>query len=178
MHQTTILLNSITALTHRPLYLSGHKAISRLKQARLLKAKVQTHDHVESWNSVYSGISVISNRITVRHRDDGGSSPWYDLLLSAGTHQKAFLHLDDIKAQLSYNPGTVVMVCGKVLSHSLPEWSGGERICLAHWMRKEVHYRLGIYSPEWSQQGCYTRFMNKTFTAEQMWTKKRDDLPV
>jgi hypothetical protein len=178
MHQTAILLNAITALTHRSLYLAGHKAISRLKRAQFLKIKAETHDHIKSWNSVYSGISVITNRITTRHRDDGGSSAWYDLLLSSGTHRKAFFRLDDIGAWLSYNPGTVVMVCGKVLSHSLPKWSGGERICLVHWMRSEVHHRLGVYSPEWSVQGCYTRLMNKTFTAEQKWTEKSDDLDL
>jgi hypothetical protein len=83
--------------------------------------------------------------------------------------------LEDIKGRLSYDPGTVVMVCGKVLSHSLPEWSGGERICLAHWMRTEIHYRLGVFSPEWSLQGSYTRLMNKEFTAEQEWTTAIDD---
>jgi hypothetical protein len=122
----------------------------------LLKIKIKTHKHVRSWNSVYSGISVMANRITPRHRDARGSYPWYDLPLSTSTHRKVDFHLDDIDAWLSYDPRTVVMACRKVLSHSLPKWSGGKRICPAHWMRTEVHHWLGVYSPEWSLQGCYT----------------------
>jgi len=173
MQSSTVLLNAITALTHRSLYLAGYNAISKLKRPESLDVNITTHDHVNSWSSVFSGITVIANRITRRHRDRGGSFPWYDLLLSSGTHRHAFLHLNDLRAQLSYSPGTVVLVCGKVLSHSLPEWSDGERICLAHFMRKEIHYRLGVYSPGWSMQGAYTRLMNKTFAAEQGWPKKR-----
>jgi hypothetical protein len=41
-------------------------------------------------------------------------------------------------------------------------------------MRQEVLHRLGVYSPDWCWQGSYTRIMNRTFTAEQRWTQKRD----
>jgi hypothetical protein len=173
MQPSTILLNAVAALTHRSLYRAGHESITKLKQPESLGIKVKTHDHVQSWNSAFSGITVISNRITPRHRDTGGSFPWYDLLLSSGTHQDAYLHLNDIRAKLSYLPGTAILVCGKILSHSLPEWRNGERICLAHWMRNEVHHRLGIYYPEWCKFSSYVRLMNKTFTGEQKWTKKR-----
>ena len=173
MAPSAILFNAITALTHQSLYLAGHNAVSKLKRESL-GVKDPTHKHVQFWSSVFTGITVIANRITPRHRDAGGSFPWYDLLLSCGTHQQAYLHLNDIRAKLSYSPGTIVLVCGKLLSHSLPQWSHGERICLAHFMRKEVFHRLGVYSPSWSLQGAYTRLMNKTFTAEQGWTEKRD----
>jgi hypothetical protein len=174
MAPSTVLLNAITALTHKKLYLAAHKAMVRLKRAKSPDLKDMTHEHVQSWSSVFSGIGVIANRITIRHRDTGGSNPWYDLLLSSGTHRQAYFHLNDIGAKLSYSPGTVVMACGKVLSHSLPEWSGGERICLAHFMRQEVLHRLAVHSPDWCWQGSYTRIMNRTFTANQRWTQKRD----
>jgi hypothetical protein len=174
MTKPTVLLNAITALTHRPLHLAGHQAISKLKRPDSLNISIKTHDHVQSWNSIFSGISVITNRITPEHRDTGGAFPWYDLLLSCGKHHNAHLQLKDVKAQLSYSPGTVVMVCGKVLNHSLPEWSGGERICVAHWMRKEVHHRLNVYSPSWCWQSAFIRLMNSQFVREQKWDKKDD----
>jgi hypothetical protein len=173
MHSPCLLLNAITALTHDKLYLAGHAAISKIKRPEHLKIKIKTHDHVKWWNSIFTGMTVITNRITPSHRDSGGSFPWYDLLFSTGTHREAYLHLDDIGAKLLYDPGTVTLVCGKVLSHSLPEWLGGERICIACFMRNMVHHRLDIYHAEWSMQGAYTRLMNKTFTFEQGWTTKR-----
>jgi hypothetical protein len=167
MTQPNVLLNTIMALTHRSLHLTGHNTISRLKQPELLDIDIKTHGHVQSWNSVFSGISVITNRITTRHRDTGGAFPWPDVLLSCGTHKTAHFHLNDVKAQLSYSPSTVVAVCGRVLSHSVPEWSGGERVCVAHFMRKEVHHRLGVFSPSWCWQATYKRLMNRGFLAEQ-----------
>jgi hypothetical protein len=172
MQQSSILLNAVIALTHRALYHAGHEAISTLKTSPK-SPNIQTHDHAQSWKSVFSGISVITNRITVRHRDNGGLSPWYDLLFSSGTHQDAYLHLDDIHAKLSYLPGTAVLVCGKILSHSLPEWQGGERICIAHWMRHEIHHRLSVYCPEWCRFSSYIHLMNRTFAEEQRWRKKQ-----
>jgi hypothetical protein len=160
------------ALTHRPLYLAGHEAISKVKRPKALGIKIKTHQHVDSWNSAFTGISVIANRVTPRHRDSGGSFPWCDLLFSAGRHRGAFLGLDDIGAELSYNPGTAVALCGKVLSHSLPGWMDGERICIAYFMRNMVHDRLKVYHPEWSTQAQYLHHMNRTFVFEQGWGDK------
>ena len=176
MTQPTILLNAIIALTHRPLYLSGYDAISQLKSPDI-NLNVNTHAHVHSWNSVFSGISVITNRITPKHLDTGGDSTGYDLLLSCGTHRKAYLHLDDVKARLSYSPGTVDMVCGRILNHSLPDWSGGERICVAHWMRCEVHDRLEVFKAGWSWHSRFTHLMDTEFVEEQKWKRIKKDGP-
>jgi hypothetical protein len=173
MTQPNLLLNAIMTLTHRSLHLAGHNAISKLKQTEWLDTNIKTNDHVQYWNSVFSGISVIANRITRRHRDSGGAFSWPDLLLSSGTHKTARFHLNDINARLSYPPGTVVAVCGGILSHSVPEWSGGERVCVAHFMRKEVHHRLGVFSPSWCQQVTYKRLMHRPFLAEQERAKQK-----
>ena len=37
------------------------------------------------------------------------------------------LHLTDIGAQLTYRPGTLVFLTGRVLEHEVPEWEGGEK---------------------------------------------------
>ena len=95
------LFSIILALTHKKLYLAGVEAISKIKRAKVsdseegvvvegLNVKVKTHKHVSWWNSVFTGIAVIANRITPRHRDSGGAWCWYDLLFSAGTHRQAF----------------------------------------------------------------------------------------
>jgi hypothetical protein len=169
----TVLINAITALTNKELFLAAYYAMVRLKRGKCHYLKGMDHPHVQSWSSVFSGIAVISNRLTVRHRDKGGTDPTYDLLLSAGTHRQAYLHLDDIQAELSYSPGTVVLTCGRLLSHSLPEWSGGERICLAHFMRTEVLHRLAVHTTGWSYRGFYTRIMNRQFVTDQKWNLKQ-----
>ena len=57
----------------------------------------------------------------------------YDLLVSAGTHKEAELHLPELGLHLKYNPGVVVVLCGKVFLHEVQDWLGGERVCVAHY---------------------------------------------
>lgn len=167
-----ILLNSILAITHRDLYRVGYEATVKLKHREGLDIEIEPHEHVESWNSVFSGLAVITNRITPEHCDSGGCASWYDLLLSAGEHQRAYLNLVDIGANLSYNPGTVDLICGKVLAHSVLDWEGGERICIAAFMRDMIHHRLNVYNPGWCSQSSYVHMMNTNFAINQGWKTK------
>jgi len=36
---------------------------------------------------------------------------------------------------------------GKALSHSVSEWSGGERVVIAHYAKDGIHNRLGLSRP-------------------------------
>jgi len=50
--------------------------------------------------------------------------------------------LDDFGTKFTYAPGTSVFLTGKVLVHSVPAWSGGERVVVAHYSKDDVHNRL------------------------------------
>jgi hypothetical protein len=170
IESTEIVLNALTALINPHLYDAGFNAIQTLQSPDGVKG-VKTHEHVQLWSSVYSGISVIANRLTPRHYDVNASAPWYDLLASCGTHTAAEFLLPDIRARLSYTPRTVVALCGKCLSHEVNSWDGGERICVAHYMRNMVHDRLGIDSPNWCRQNIFLRHMHSDFVKGQFWHK-------
>jgi hypothetical protein len=172
MTPPNVLLNAILAIAHRELYRARFEATHKLKHREGLNIAIESHEHVKSWNSVFSGLAVITNRITPEHRDSGGCATWYDLLLSAGQHRTAYLNLDDIGAKLSYSPGTVDLICGKVLCHSMPEWRGGERICIAAFMRDMIHHRLDVYNPRWCERCSYIRMMNTDFAIHQGWKTK------
>jgi hypothetical protein len=169
MEQSEIILNSVTALTHHALYTAGNIAVTKLREGTTVQ-NMELHENANEWTSVYTGIGVIVNRVTNRHRDAGGCPEWYDLLASCGTHTKAELAIPEIGGTFAYSPGTVVEICGKVLSHSVGLWEGGERICLAHYMRNMVHDRLGIDKPIWSRQKVFTREMNGDFRVSQGWS--------
>jgi hypothetical protein len=96
-------------------------------------------NNIHLWCSFFSGIQVISNRTMPNHRDNGSAPADYDFLVSAGDHRNAWLVLEDIKAKLSYNPCTVVAISGRVLNHAMPDWEEGERLCIAHFTRDNVH---------------------------------------
>jgi hypothetical protein len=104
-------LNMLLSLVGPELYKAGSKAMNELT------SDPAAHPHVKAWPSVFSGISVICNRKTLAHCDQGGWAQCYDMLLAAGSYNKAVLSVPDVGAEFEYNPGTVVVLCGKVFHH-------------------------------------------------------------
>lgn len=41
----------------------------------------------------------------------------HNLLVSLGTHQECSMEIQELEAELSYQPGTVIALCGKALKH-------------------------------------------------------------
>ena len=162
MESTEYLCNAILALTHPALFDAGMQAMQQLQLNPGIE-HVKTHKQVALWPSVFSGIGVISNRITPRHRDTDSWYTWYDLLASLGTHKEAKIKVDELGATFSYCPGTVFLVCGRLLSHSVDRWEDGERICAAHYMRDMLHERLGVHRPHWCRFSIYTRLFDNAF---------------
>ncbi|KZP34555.1 hypothetical protein FIBSPDRAFT_718978 [Athelia psychrophila] len=134
-----ILANTVTSVINPQLYSAGQQAIH----------VIQTLHPNIPWPSVWSGIALIVNRETPYHRDTGGSISMYDLLVSAGTHQAAYIEIVELGAEFLYLPGTMVALSGIVLKHRVKSWVGGERICSAHFMKDSVHNRLGQARPAW-----------------------------
>src|SRR5580704_13886868 len=101
MDGSETLFNAITSLTHQALYTAGLKAKEKLGHPDQL-LRVNTHDNVPLWPSVYTGVGVITNRVTPPHRDKGGCPQWYDLLVSSGTHSQATLDVVEIPTRFAY----------------------------------------------------------------------------
>ena len=153
-----VLCNAITALIAPELYDCGLKAINLIKEGREMKS---THEHQQLWPSVFSGSQVIVNHVTPPHRDSGGGEMHYDLLVSAGTHKEAELRLPELGLHLKYSPGVVVALCGKVFLHEVQDWLGGERVCVAHYMKDFVHERLGVPRPALPREDDYLSLIGK-----------------
>ncbi|KZP29240.1 hypothetical protein FIBSPDRAFT_727514 [Athelia psychrophila] len=134
-----LLVNVVTSVINRQLYSAGLQAVNA----------VCTLHPATPWASVWSGVALIVNRETPYHRDTGGSVSMYDLLVSAGTHQTCHIDIQELGAAFVYLPGTMLAMSGKALSHGVKSWSGGERICAAHFMKDGVHNRVGQPRPAW-----------------------------
>jgi hypothetical protein len=137
-------------LIHPELFKCG---LAMLKKLRLLDT---TMNIAREWQSVNSGISVISNRKTPSHRDTKGRIEWYDTLLSySNGAARPRLSLNDLGMELEYSSGTVVGFCGTVLQHEVNSWGIGDRVCYAHFMREAVRERLDVPAAGWVKQKHY-----------------------
>jgi hypothetical protein len=136
----------ILGLTHLALAAAATEA-----KARLL-SQPHTFESTSLWPSIFTGIAVIVNRLTPEHKDSGGMHLWYDLLVSAGDAKGVVLKMPELGAEIRYKPGTIVLLCGKSLIHSVDSWGEGDRICLAHFLKENVFKRLEIEEVGWSMQ--------------------------
>jgi hypothetical protein len=157
MQDTEGDINDLLQIIAPGLHKAGMDAIAQVKEVN------SQIENVRMWPSVFSGVSTIVNRKTLAHRDQGGWASCFDILCAAGTYDKAYLDVPDIGAQFCYRPGTVVAICGRVLRHSVPTWSGGERICIAHFMRANVHSRLQVKHSPWVTLGDFKADICKGF---------------
>lgn len=121
-----------------------------------LRLSSSTMDIAKKWQSVYTGIAIISNRVTPPHRDSKGKPEWFDLLMSyAGGDAKPKLVINDLGLELDYSSGTVVGLCGTIFEHEVGSWGEGDRVCYAHFMRDSVRQRLQVHDPGWVTQSMF-----------------------
>jgi hypothetical protein len=142
-------LNEVLAVIHPSLHLAGEEALTKQRDA--------TPENVprKRWTSVYTGIDVISNRLTKAHRDHNSQYHWYDMLVSLGHGSSPRLSLNDVGLTLEYGPGTIVALCGMVLTHEVESWGPGERVCVAHFMRENVLRRFKCPMGGWVNTSDY-----------------------
>jgi hypothetical protein len=110
----------------------------------------------QEWQSVHSGIGIISNRLSPSHRDSKGRPEWYDTLLSySDSDTRPRLLVKDLGMDLQYSSGTVVGFCGSILEHEVRSWGVGDRVCYAHFMRDSVRERLDVAPSGWVKRNIY-----------------------
>lgn len=143
-------LNLTLSLIHPELFKCGLDILEKLRQLD------ETVDIAKQWQSVYTGIAIISNRRTPAHRDTKGRPEWFDLLMNySGNNAKPRLSIEDIGLDLEYNSGTVVGLCGTIFKHEVGDWGIGDRVCYAHFMRETVRSRLDVPAAGWLERELY-----------------------
>jgi hypothetical protein len=132
--------NAILLLTHPSQYYVSVCARNITLSNRTL---IDREPRIQDWISLYTGISVMINRITPKHWDKNGPPSSFDLLASIGNPSDATIALSELELEFKYGGGTVFELTGRLLAHEVGDWGEGDRICYAHWLREQV---LKLYS--------------------------------
>lgn len=143
-------INLTLSLINPGLFQTGLNMLRKLRQLE------STEEIAGKWQSVYTGISIISNRITPPHRDSRGRPEWFDTLLNCcDGDSRPRLLINDLGLDLDYTSGTIVGFCGSIFEHEVQSWGPGDRICYAHFMREAIRERLDAPAAGWVDQGMY-----------------------
>ncbi|KDQ53081.1 hypothetical protein JAAARDRAFT_137875 [Jaapia argillacea MUCL 33604] len=137
-YQSGALMSAILRVIHPKLYDAG-----RLALTRLMLEDEEVWDVLKVWPSVYSAMSIISNRLTPPHQDTQSQASWYDLLATVGPYPDAVMALPGLGLRLRYGAGMVVGFSGILLRHCVPA-NDSDRICYIYYMRDKVHEREDV----------------------------------
>ena len=150
MSESNAILSAILAVIHPKLYDAGWETISCLRNT----PGVDPERVISRWASVFTGISVISNRNTPLHWDGSSRPHWYDMLATLGSYRNCKFELPGIGISLEYGPGTVVGLSSNLLQHGAPTFDG-DRVCYAYFMRNNVHAWANVPCSHWMYTTYY-----------------------
>ena len=142
--ESNAVVSAILAVIHPKLYDAGRQTADCLRNT----PQIGPQDILCRWASVFNGVSVISNRITLPHRDTGSRFNWYDILATSGRYEGCTLELPSLGISLEYGTGSVVGILGKVLTHEVRTFEG-DRVCYAYFMRDNVHDWANVPCSDW-----------------------------
>jgi hypothetical protein len=148
--ESNAILSAILAVIHPELYDAGWETIKRLRSV----PEIESQNIFRRWASVFSGVSVISNRYTPPHRDGNSRQNWYDLLVTLGRYRNCSLELPGLGIVLEYGPGTVVGISGNIVEHAVPSFEG-DRVCYSYFMRDNVHEWAMVPASRWMYANNY-----------------------
>jgi hypothetical protein len=139
------IIGSVLAVTHPGQYNAGLDMIKALKDnPSFLREQEEIAKVLDCWCTAFSGVSVICNGKTPRHRDVQGRHEWYDVLANMGTHPTIRFGLPGLRTTLAYDPRTVVSLCSHILSYTVDSIDCGDRAAFAWFMREDVRAYLDV----------------------------------
>jgi hypothetical protein len=148
------LIGGILSIIQPSLFDMGVQALKELgSDPNLSDNPERLQEVLGYWHSPFSGISVISNRVTPLHCDTGGRAEWMDLLLALGEYENGRFSVPAFGYTFKYNPGTIAAVSSKIFRHGAT--CVGNRAAIAFYMRDNVLNRLGLPTGTWLHQADY-----------------------
>jgi hypothetical protein len=142
------LVSGITLVAHPELYRAGLTTLSNTRDMP------EISEVVKIWSSVYSAVSIVSNRECPLHRDTGTDAEWFDFLTTVGGDWNTEMSWPQLGINIAYTSGTSVLFSGYTLAHTVTT-SEEERLCIAHYMKGNVFERFGVCGPSWMYSTVY-----------------------
>lgn len=148
-------MGAFLIIVHPELYHAGRKVFFEIiSNPMLVKEGEAVLQVLKYWTTPFSGYGLISNCSTPLHRDNYSQGAWYDFLTTIGQYSEGRLIIHNLGLEFEYKSGTMVALLGRLLRHGVKE-PNGNRICIAQYMRDNVHNRMGIESPGWMTLANY-----------------------
>ncbi len=152
--RTNAIIGGILSIIHPEQYNSG---IAMLRALRAYPEQVHKAEYLPKilgvWNAPFNVMTLMSNRLTPFHRDNGAGSPCYDVLVPLGHYSNGRIEMPGLGYRFRYDPGTVVGIPARIVRHGAI--CLGDRVCLAYHNKTAVMDHLGMPKAAWMNTSIY-----------------------
>jgi hypothetical protein len=143
MEDTNTLLSAVLGVIHPPTFNAGVNCIKSIEQS----PHENLDDLLQVWMSACVASSVINNRNTPLHCDNGASYRSMDILASVGHFYNGRFMVPSLGYEFLFSSGTVFGLLRRIVLHAAEVT--GERLCVVQYLRKNIFATLGVEEPEW-----------------------------
>lgn len=147
METTNTLLGAVLGVIHPPTFNAGVNCVLGIERSPDIAKRENLDDLLQVWTSPCIAGSVINNRNTPLHRDNGASYGSMDILTSVGSFNKGRFMVPGLGYEFLFTSGSVFGLLGRIVQHGAEV--DGERMCLAQYLRENIFSTLGVEEPEW-----------------------------
>jgi len=95
------------------------------------------------------------------HLGPGGCPNHYDLLVMLGDHTKADLVFQNWGFIFLIGMEMLWQCVERCFCIEVADWSGGERVCVSHYMKDNVMKHLEVCHPNWTREEDYLSLVGK-----------------
>jgi len=148
MEESNLLLGGIIGVMNPSTFTTGVNCIKAVQSNVESIAKSEgIEDLLEIWTSPLLAASVINNRNTPVHRDNGATYCSMDFLTSTGSFTDGVFMVPGLGYRFLFKSGTLIGLLGRIVPHAADV--SGERLCYAQYLREDVLHALGVEEPDW-----------------------------
>ena len=152
--QTSAIIGGILSIVHPEQYAAGIGILRKLAQEpTLVKNGQHLSKILEVWAAPFNVVTVISNRQTPFHRDNGAYYTCFDILLALGEYQDGRLETPGLGMRFKYDPGTLAAFSGRILQHGVT--CAGNRACMVFHSKGNIMRNFGITNLPWVNVSRY-----------------------
>lgn len=165
-------LTVVLYVLHPRLYLMSREVIFAMVRADGdTDEPMDWDDILPLWGSMFQAMSGIFRRECPRHRDGRTGGTLFDVLVSFGFYDHAWLTLSNLRSEFSVRPGTLCAFSGRLLRHSASvayyeesteigqsrrkrvRRPTPERGVLGYYFRLQEIFNLQVETPEYARGG-------------------------
>jgi hypothetical protein len=147
MRDTNSLIGAVAGLIHPATVYTGMRSIEAIAKNGRIAKRENLEDLLAIWTSPFVAASLINNRDTPLHRDNGATYASMDILTSVGPFEYGRFMVPSLGLKFLFRSGTVIGLLGRVVPHKAEV--AGERLCYAQYLRENILDTLAVEETRW-----------------------------